>query len=93
MCGIIAVVRKPGIGPIPSAAELSSTVADAVDAFDPSSGQLDAALLALASAMQGVDRSLRGVAGVAALVADPAIADAVGATLDAASAKLSMKNA
>jgi glucosamine--fructose-6-phosphate aminotransferase (isomerizing) len=88
MCGIIAVVRKPGIGPIPSAAQLSSTVTDAVDVFDPSSEQLDEALRALASAMQGVDRSLRGVAGVAALVADPVVADAIGATLDAASAKL-----
>ena len=84
MCGIIAVVRKPGIGPIPAAAQLSSTVAHVVGAFDPASEALDEALQVLASALQEVDGSLRGVAGVAALIGDATAADAIGATLEAA---------
>ncbi|MFA9564645.1 MAG: SIS domain-containing protein [Acidimicrobiales bacterium] len=88
MCGIIAIVRKPGIGTVPSAAGLCSDLADAVEAFDPTAGELDTALLALASTMKSVDSALRGVTGVVALITDPQAADGIGVVLDAATGKL-----
>ena len=88
MCGIIAIVRKPDIGTVPSAAGLCSDLADAVEAFDPTAGELDTALLALASTMKSVDSALRGVTGVVALITDPQAADGIAVVLDAATGKL-----
>ncbi len=88
MCGIIAVVRKPGVGPIPSTPELLDELGRAVDAFDPSVEPLHPELLVLASAMQDVDRALRGAAGVAALIADPASTAGLAAVIDRAREKI-----
>jgi glutamine---fructose-6-phosphate transaminase (isomerizing) len=78
MCGIIAVVRRPGGRTPPAARELR-------DLLDPVAALLDPAITSdllerlrdAAGRLSTADELLRGVAGVRALVADPALAASV----------------
>ncbi len=72
MCGIVAVVRRPSERPPPDLGPLAAVLIDASAqlrrlAEAPEVG----ALRAIADAVHGVDRALRGSSGVAALLADP----------------------
>jgi glucosamine--fructose-6-phosphate aminotransferase (isomerizing) len=68
MCGIVAVLRRPCRRVPPSAAELLASLQQvALTADVPSLG-------AAATAVERVDRALRGVAGVRSLLADGAVA-------------------
>ncbi len=74
MCGIVAVVRRPTDRTPPSLSELATELRRAsghlADAFD---GGAPAGPLAEAAAhIEAVDAALRGVAGVRALIDDPA---------------------
>ena len=65
MCGIIAVVRRRGERPPPSADEVLALVDEAVPAFPD------------ATALEQADALLRGVPGITALLRDPSLADRV----------------
>src|SRR5205807_34375 len=64
MCGIVAVIRRPCRRPPPSGEDLLSSLGAATIAADV------ALLERAATAVEDVDRALRGVAGVRALLAD-----------------------
>src|SRR5947209_13425459 len=67
MCGIVAVIRRPCRRPPPSGEDLLSSLGAATIAADVD--RLERA----ATAVEDVDRALRGVAGVRALLADPTL--------------------
>jgi glucosamine--fructose-6-phosphate aminotransferase (isomerizing) len=88
MCGIIAVLGRPGARSVPSAADVLEPLAAAVDALaarGPEAERLERAAASVAAA----DARLAGPPGVRALLADAALGDEVGrriAELEAAAA-------
>jgi glucosamine--fructose-6-phosphate aminotransferase (isomerizing) len=74
MCGIIAVVARPGSRPVPTAAELVSGLETALAARPD--------LRVVADHVAAVDRALRGEPGVLALAASADLAAALVARLD-----------
>jgi len=70
MCGIIAVVRRPSTRAIPAA---DGVLAD-LDAAIATLGAGPARLSEAAAAVAGVDRELRGVPGVTALLTSTTLA-------------------
>src|SRR5258708_131590 len=95
MCGIVGVVRRRATRPVPGASALVQQLADALTGLgDPRPSLVDR-LTTVAVAVEAVDRELRGVPGVRALLGDPqsalVIADRVEkltAHLDALEAEL-----
>ena len=75
MCGIIAVIRRPTDRQPPTATEVTAALAGALADLEPSSAALPdpRRLDAITARVVEVDRSLRGAAGAAALVADPVL--------------------
>ncbi len=74
MCGIVGVVRRRSTRPVPDAAALVGSLDRALTGLDGSvaaDGALADALVAAAVLVEGVDRELRGVPGVRALLGDP----------------------
>ena len=72
MCGIIAIVRKRTSRVAPDVEQLVGDINQALASFpDPATQGLDTALADTADALAGVDRSLRGEAGLAAMLANP----------------------
>ncbi|MCU4184982.1 SIS domain-containing protein [Acidiferrimicrobium sp. IK] len=78
MCGIVAVLARPPRRPIPDAAAVAEAVAAAVGSIDQGAGILGrdpaaglAALDAAAATLEDANRTLRGVPGVAGLLAGP----------------------
>jgi glucosamine--fructose-6-phosphate aminotransferase (isomerizing) len=84
MCGIIAVLRQRSGRPAPDGATLVAALDRAVAAVDgaTTAAALREALTAAADEVAGVDRLLRGVPGVRALVEAPGLADDLEVRLD-----------
>src|SRR6476646_6595167 len=94
MCGIVAVLRRAAMRPLPTPDELRAAVAEAESALrgiaarQPDGvGRLDVeeladALAAASRALGGLDRQLRGEPGVAALVPRPALVAELTSHLD-----------
>ena len=71
MCGIIAVLRRRSYRPVPAAADLTAPLEGASSLLaSASASALAATLDELAGRVEGVDRALRGVPGITALLAD-----------------------
>ena len=79
MCGIIAIVRRPSIRPVPTSSEVLDVMGEAVAAFDP--GDADA-LDRSAEALREANRLLLGVPGVSCLLQHPGLAAEARARLD-----------
>ena len=85
MCGIIAVVRRRSERQAPSPASLIEPLEGAAAELAAApSAELHAVLEALAARAEGVDRLLKGTAGIAALLADRSLS----ATIDGLVAEL-----
>ena len=80
MCGIVAVLRRRSDTTPPSADELLAGVEAAFAALDAGAGALGQA----AGRLEAVDRRLRGVAGVHALLGAPGLADKLSERMAAA---------
>lgn len=90
MCGIVAVVRRPSERTPPDLTELLAELRRAsaqLGTAESTPAPVDP-LHAAAACVEAVDGALRGVAGVRALVADPAGAEALGSELEAQRARL-----
>ena len=87
MCGIIAVLRRPGQRTPPAADRLSTLLEQAAAqvAGDPGADQLTAAT----EALESLDRELRGVPGLWTLLQDPSFAARLGAAAGALRAEVS----
>jgi glutamine---fructose-6-phosphate transaminase (isomerizing) len=83
MCGIVAVLRRPSTRPAPDLGELLAAL-DRVQA-DLSAGDVlfrqVSVLEPVTETLAGVDRSLRGPAGLASLLAAPALVDRLAAVV------------
>src|SRR5204863_7467011 len=76
MCGIIAVLSRPATRPAPDPSWLAERVATAAGLVPaPGAADLVAHLVDAAAILEDVDRALRGVPGVRALVESPATVD------------------
>jgi len=75
MCGIIAVLRRRGAHPVPSATELLGVVERAEQAVRDagSAPDLAAAVAAVTAELGALDRTLRTASGVEALLADASL--------------------
>jgi glucosamine--fructose-6-phosphate aminotransferase (isomerizing) len=76
MCGIVAVVRRPGSRAVPDLGALTSQLADAVALLGPTLESAEPpdvvrAVQRAAGGVEAVDRELRGTAGLRALLAAP----------------------
>src|SRR5437667_8963264 len=76
MCGIVAVVRRPGQRAVPDLSALTSQLAEAASVLAPPLGSMEPgdvvrAVQRAAGGVAGVDRQLRGTAGLRALLAAP----------------------
>ncbi len=89
MCGIIAVVRKPNDQPAADVAGLCAQMDQVVERLALGSQHWPGALVVAADILQDVDASLRGVGGLAGLLADPTSSDRLAAQVKAASGRLS----
>jgi len=90
MCGIVAILRRPGGRPPPPAAEVLAGlggVAAGIAGAGPTS------LAGMAERLEAVGRLLGGVAGLRALVGDPGLAGAVAAEVAAVEAALAAAEA
>ncbi len=95
MCGIVGVVRRRATRAVPASGLLVQRLADALTALADPGSPLAERLRATAAAVESVDRELRGVPGVRALLGDPQAALVIGdrveqltAGLDALEAEL-----
>src|SRR5688572_24389661 len=70
MCGIVAVLRRPGAWELPDLAEAISLLAEAEDQLRPSD-DLAARLQAAVDSIAAANTMLMGATGVAALLAEP----------------------
>ncbi len=71
MCGIIAVVRRPGNRPVPAADRVVGLVAGLADTLsEPRFGNDSASLATTADRLAESDRLLRGVPGLIAMLSD-----------------------
>lgn len=78
MCGIIAVVRRRSERPTPSSASLTQPLEGAAATLAAAApGELGAVIDALAARAEEVDRLLKGTAGIAALLGDRTLPDAI----------------
>ena len=82
MCGIIAVVRRHVGDEAPNSTDLLASIDDARGHAEQVTGtdelgRLIPALAGVADALEGLDRRLRGAAGVRALLADPELAPVI----------------
>jgi glucosamine--fructose-6-phosphate aminotransferase (isomerizing) len=76
MCGIIAVLSRPATRPAPDGDWLAERVATAAGLVpDPNAGDLVPRLVDAAAVLEEIDRALRGVPGVQALVESPTTVD------------------
>ncbi len=84
MCGIVGVVRRHATRPVPDAAALVRRLDDTLAAAErgATDGDLTDTLRSAASGVEGVDRELRGVPGVRALLGDPQSALLIGDRVD-----------
>ncbi len=83
MCGIIAVVRRPGAHGAPAPDEVLVPIAAAaerIQSLDPDPSPVT--LSEVADLLDAADRCLRGVAGVQVLLADSSIRPAIRSQLD-----------
>ena len=81
VCGIIAVVQRPAGRTTPDPGALLGALDEAGRALD--GADVVAGVLAAAAGVELVDRALRGVPGVRALLSDPAASDGIAARIDA----------
>ncbi|MEM7340999.1 MAG: SIS domain-containing protein [Actinomycetota bacterium] len=85
MCGIIAIVRRRSTRPLPDGPSLLSRLDDAVNQLPkPGSNDLTGLVGPSADLLAGVDRDLRGVPGLQALIADRDLVTGVSAAVTAA---------
>ena len=84
MCGVIGVLRRRSARPVPDAAAQLAALSAASVALRRGVAGLEAATAEIA----GVDRALRTVPGVALLVRDPVLRDAIGAEVAALEAAI-----
>jgi glucosamine--fructose-6-phosphate aminotransferase (isomerizing) len=84
MCGIVTILSRSGARPAPAEADLLGVLDAAVAAAAPQATDVrpTAALDAMTAHAQEVDRLLRGVPGVLALVDHPTLVAAIEARLD-----------
>src|SRR3954453_17591881 len=82
MCGIVAILSRRPRRDAPDLQELLATLDGAVAAAGGADGDPVPALAPVAELLEGVDRALRGVPGVWALVAHPEADVAIRARLD-----------
>ena len=76
MCGIVAVVRRPGRRAVPDLRALTSELAEAASLLGPTLGSMEPAdvvraVRRAAGGVEGVDRQLGGTAGLRALLVAP----------------------
>ena len=81
MCGIIAVVRRPGERQPPASEDVRALALSAAEQL-PRTGADAAALAAVASQLESADALLGGVPGVKCLLGAPDVAAAVDAAID-----------
>jgi glucosamine--fructose-6-phosphate aminotransferase (isomerizing) len=89
MCGIVAVVSRPGARSAPSA----DVIVAGLDRAAGTAALGTAGLDAVADELEAVDRLLRGVPGVLALVGHPDLGAAIGARLDGLDQALALVDA
>ncbi len=89
MCGIIAVVRKHNDQPAADVAGLCVQMDQVAEQLTLGSQHWPGALIVAADILEGLDSSLRGVGGLAGLLADPASSDRLAVQTEAASRSLS----
>jgi hypothetical protein len=84
MCGIVGVVRRRATRPVPDAAALVRRLDEALAAVGDgiAEGGLTDTLREMAAQVEAVDRELRGVPGVRALLGDPQSALLIGDRVD-----------
>ncbi len=83
MCGIIAVLRRPGVRELPDVAAVVDAVAAAADAASTLAPVPDSAVLErIADALARAEVALRGVAGARVLVDHPAVRPTLRSHLD-----------
>ena len=84
MCGIVGVVRRRATRPVPDAAALVRRLDEALAAAGDgiANGGLTGTVREMAAKVEAVDRELRGVPGVRALLGDPQSALLIGDRVD-----------
>ena len=84
MCGIVGVVRRRATRPVPDAAALVRRLDEALAAAGDgiANGGLTDTVREMAAKVEAVDRELRGVPGVRALLGDPQSALLIGDRVD-----------